>query len=67
MKLSQNIKYFKNGLRKIIICIKDHPNIIKLYEVYEDEDFLYFMMDFCREELFDRILSSVTFSEKNSS
>ncbi|CAE7253741.1 CPK34, partial [Symbiodinium natans] len=34
----------------------DHPNICKLYEVFEDKDSIYIVMDLCHGgELFDRI------------
>ena len=44
--------------REIDILIKlDHPNIIKLYEVYENEDFIYIVMELCNGgELFDIII-----------
>ena len=33
----------------------DHPNIIKIYEYYSEEQFLYIVMEFCNGgELFDR-------------
>jgi len=38
----------------------DHPNIIKLYEVYEDARYLYLIMEECTGgELFDRILDRI--------
>nr|AZL94174.1 calcium-dependent protein kinase [Cardiosporidium cionae] len=43
----------------------DHPNIIKLFEVYEDSENLYLVMDICTGgELFDRIIKSSFFSER---
>ena len=47
--------------REINIMIKlDHPNIIKLYEVYETEDYFYLIMELCSGgELFDRIISNI--------
>lgn len=43
----------------------DHPNIIKLFEVYEDEKNLYLVMELCTGgELFERIIKSGHFSER---
>ena len=39
-----------------IMCQLDHPNIIKLEEVYESEDFIYLVEELCTGgELFDRL------------
>lgn len=45
--------------REINIMIKlDHPNIIKLYEIYETTDYIYLIMELCSGgELFDRIIT----------
>ena len=47
--------------REITILKKaDHPNIIKLYDVYEDDRFLYLVMEQCKGgELFNRILNHI--------
>ena len=44
--------------REIELLIKmDHPNIIKLYEVYDDKRFIYLVMEECvGGELFDRLI-----------
>ena len=58
--------------REINIMIKlDHPNIIKLYEVYENETYVYIIMELCTGgELFDRIIDNTDqgkqFSEKQA-
>jgi calcium-dependent protein kinase len=42
----------------------DHPNVIKLYEVFEDSRYIYLIMEECSGgELFERILKRIT--EKN--
>ena len=45
-----------------------HPNIIKLYEVYESATDLYLVMECCSGgELFDRIKEKGSYSEKDAS
>lgn len=45
----------------------DHPNIIKLFEVYEDDKNLYLVMELCTGgELFERIIKAGHFSELNA-
>eukprot|EP01069_Polyplicarium_translucidae_P001351 Polyplicarium_translucidae@DN1633_c0_g1_i1.p1 len=54
-------------LKREILIMKrlDHPNIIKLFEVYEDQKNLYLIMELCTGgELFDRIIKSGHFSER---
>jgi calcium-dependent protein kinase len=42
----------------------DHPNIVKVYEFYQDESNYYIVTDFCAGgELFDRIIQEKNFSE----
>ena len=58
--------------REIKILMKtDHPNIIKLYEVYETKKKLYLIMEKCNGgELFDKIISRISsgqmYSEKTA-
>ena len=61
-KLSKlNIKNLEKFRREINILIKtDHPNIIKLYDVYESANSLYLLMEECHGgELFDRIIKRI--------
>lgn len=42
----------------------DHPNIIKLYETFEDNRNIYLVMEVCEGgELFDRIIEKGNFTE----
>ena len=60
----------KKMRREINILIKtDHPNIIKLYEVFETNKYLYLIMEKCNGgELFDKIINNISsgkvYSEK---
>ena len=67
-----NIKNLEKFRREIEILKKmDHPNIIKLYEVYESERSLYLVMEECKGgEIFDRIIQHIQekkmYSEKDA-
>ena len=68
-KLSKlNINNLTKFQREINILIKtDHPNIIKLYEVFESPNSLYLIMEECYGgELFDRILQHIEKKEMYS-
>ena len=54
--------------REIEILSKmDHPNIVKLYQTYEDSKFVHLVMEHCSGgELFDRIISKGHYSEKEA-
>lgn len=45
----------------------DHQNIVKLYEVYEDDESFYLVMDLLKGgELFDEIVKRAKFNEKDA-
>ena len=47
-----------------ILQMLDHPNIIKIYDVYLEADFLHIVTEYCEGgELFERISSRMHFSE----
>jgi calcium-dependent protein kinase len=72
-KAKMNEKTLKRTLREINMLKKlDHPNIIKLYEVYESKNSIYLIMEKCNGgELFDNIIEHITkgkmYSEKQVS
>ena len=67
-----NIKNLDKLRREIEILKKmDHPNIIRIYEVYESERSLYIVMEECKGgEIFDRIIEHIQnkqmYSEKDA-
>jgi len=54
--------------REIYIMKKvDHPNILKLYEVYEDDDYFWLVLELVEGmELFDKIVDRGNYSEKDA-
>ena len=63
---------YEGLMREVNLMIKlEHPNIIKLYEVYESEKNIYLIMELCTAgEFFDRIVENtengIQFTEKQA-
>jgi len=61
----KNVERFKKEIA--IMKIMDHPNIIKLFETFEDHHNIYLAMELCTGgELFDRIIEASHFNEKDA-
>jgi len=61
----KNVDRFKLEIK--IMKILDHPNIIKLFEHFEDHKNIYLVMELCTgNELFDRIIDESRLSERQS-
>lgn len=71
LAIKQIQNYEKFMLEINILSKMDHPNIIKLYEVFEDKRYVYLVMEECTGgELFDKIISKLQsdtlFTEKET-
>jgi calcium/calmodulin-dependent protein kinase I len=45
----------------------DHPNVVKMHEVFDEEDYLYIVLELMNGgELFDRIVEKESYSEKEA-
>ena len=82
-KLNSSIKYAIKSMSKervsnrTIYLLKreiealmhtDHPNIIKLYEVYEDEEYYHLVMEYCEGgDLFERFIEGSKIEESLAS
>ena len=68
----KNVSDYEGLMREVNLMITlDHPNIIKLYEVYENDSSIYLIMELCTGgELFDRIVENTEkgkqFTEKQA-
>ena len=64
--ISFDLLNFKNEFS--ILSLIDHPNIVRLYDSFEDPYFFHIVTEFCLGgELFDRILSKGRLTEKSAS
>lgn len=55
-KLGDDIQSIREEVE--ILTRLDHPNIVKYYETYDDEKYMYLVMEYCPGgELFDKIAS----------
>jgi calcium-dependent protein kinase len=60
----KNLERFQQEIA--IMKMMDHPNIIKLYETFEDHKNIYLVMELCNGgELFDRIIEAGHFTESD--
>eukprot|EP00010_Vexillifera_abyssalis_P005818 CAMPEP_0201553284 /NCGR_PEP_ID=MMETSP0173_2-20130828/22743_1 /ASSEMBLY_ACC=CAM_ASM_000268 /TAXON_ID=218659 /ORGANISM="Vexillifera sp., Strain DIVA3 564/2" /LENGTH=348 /DNA_ID=CAMNT_0047963963 /DNA_START=14 /DNA_END=1060 /DNA_ORIENTATION=- len=61
----EDIKLLKREIQ--IMKQLDHPNILKLFEVYEDDEVFYLVMELVQgKELFDKIVERGQYSEKDA-
>jgi len=61
--LVKNSEQFREEMA--IMKLLDHPNIVRLYETFEDQRFVYLVMELCTGgELFDSIVAQGKFTEQ---
>lgn len=64
-KSQAELKMIKNEIA--IMKVVDHPNIVKLYEFFEDDENFYIIQECCSGgQLFEAILKKKTFSENEA-
>lgn len=62
-KLVKNAEQFREEMA--IMKLLDHPNIVRLYETFEDQRTVFLVLELCTGgELFDRIVQAGNFSEE---
>lgn len=66
LNLAEDIEDIRKELQ-ILLLVSDHRHIANLEHTYEDENNVYFILELCKGgELFDRIVSEGTFSERKA-
>ncbi|KRX00275.1 Protein kinase-like domain [Pseudocohnilembus persalinus] len=62
-KLENDQEQFVNEIQNLMKL--DHPNIIRLYEIFESRSYVYLVQEYCEGgELFDKIIERNNFDEK---
>ena len=60
-----NVKRFK--LEVEIMMLLDHPNILKLYDYFEDKKRIFLVLELCSGgELFDRIIANKYYNDEEA-
>jgi calcium/calmodulin-dependent protein kinase I len=53
-----------NNEAKVMFMLSPNPHVLRIFEVYEDEDFLHVVLELCNSsDLFERLASRPVFSE----
>jgi calcium-dependent protein kinase len=61
----KDLKHFKSEIE--IMRSIDHPNILKLFETFEDEQNVYLVLEYCEGgELFERLMKKKTCTERET-
>lgn len=64
-KKIKNMDRFKQEI--LILQKLDHPNVLRIYEYFEDDKNIYLITELCKGgELFDKIIQEEYFSEKEA-
>lgn len=67
-KIANNEEEKKFFSEMQILMALDHPNIMRIYECYQDTKNYYIIVELCSGgELFDKIIDQGSFSEKEAS
>ena len=62
-KVLKKFNLLKRELEALTLI--DHPNIVRLYEIYEDEKYLHLVLDLCRGgDLYDHIIAKGSLNEQ---
>lgn len=65
LKSKMNVIMLRRELE--IMSVLDHPNIVRLYETYEDEQYVHIVMEYCGGgDVAERIIYEGAFSEQDS-